>query len=346
MQTPSERIAGLTPHQRNVLIGFVIAVALFVFWFLFQLFSASTMGVSYSQASVPQMGMYALSANDSAYVNQKGGGAGSRIVSESYSGAPVYAPAPTMPGASTPTIPSERKVIMTGNLTLLVKKAPETASEIRSIVTASGGFVENSNFYGNGRVEQMGQMTVRVPSTTFDEVMGKIKALALRVDSESSNANDVSAQYVDLESSLRNYRVEETQYQEIMKGAKKTEEILQIARALSEVRGKIENIQGQLNYLSRQVSMSTISITLSPEANPIEQTGGWRPITIAKEALRGMFAELIDIANNLIALVIWLPVFILRIGFYILIAWALYWVGRKLYRRLMSPQLPPASGGV
>lgn len=60
--------------------------------------------------------------------------------------------------------------------------------------------------------------------------------MAVKVNSEKTDAQDVTKQYVDLEARIRNLRAQEAQYLEIMRSAKKVQDMLDVSEKLSEVR--------------------------------------------------------------------------------------------------------------
>ncbi len=281
-------------------------------------------------------------------ITQKSYGAAGNVAGSAEGYEIILPPSPPEPGAepSTPMVPAERKIIKNGNLALLVKDVERTAQSIQGIAQSLGGFVEGTSFNEYVRGTMTGYMTIRVPGEQFDSAMASVKGLAIRVENESSNAQDVSAQYVDLTAQLKNYRAEETQYQEIMAKAQKIDDVLNVASRLADVRGRIERTQGQLNLLSRQVAMSTITVTLTPEASAREETNQWRPWTVAKEAFRGVVASLIASANVLIAFLVYLPIILLRIAFYALIIWTLWRLAKWGYEKLSGKPLPPIRGGI
>ncbi|MEK7507457.1 MAG: DUF4349 domain-containing protein [Patescibacteria group bacterium] len=249
----------------------------------------------------------------------------------------MYSPTPE-PGVppSTPKVPtSDRKVIQNGSLDLLVRKAEETISAIGSIAENHEGFVEGSNIYEVSEGVKAGTITIRVPATDFSPAMEEIKKLAVKVKSENTNSQDVTAQFVDLEAQLKNYKAEEEQYRQIMARAVKIEDVLNVASRLAEVRGRIEQSQGQLNYLSRQVDMSSISVSLTSEAEVQVFGIVWRPLTVVKQAFKSLLENLTKFADSVIFFVFALPLFGIKILIFVLVLWILWrvfmWAWRKFF---------------
>jgi hypothetical protein len=344
--------------KRAALLG-AFLLLFFVVISLFSGYSRNSTGLSGSVTvtSVPAMGIggdryYApnVAYLQDADVSVKGNAM--RLSDGSYSGYPeMMPPLPSREQvASTPTIPSERKIIKNGSLSLVVKNVESALLTVSTITNSVGGFVESSsvNEYETYRAypeaaapsAKHGYATIRVPSENFDGAMASLKGLAVRVENEQSNSSDVSAQYVDLEAQLKNYRAEEEQYQEIMERAEKIEDVLQVAVRLSDVRGRIERTQGQLNLLSRQVSMSTINVSLTPEANPIQATEDWRPMSVLKESLKNTLAEAIDLTYGLIRFTAALPILILYVAFYALILLGIFRATKWGYVRITGKPFP------
>ena len=156
-----------------------------------------------------------------------------------------------------------RKVTKSGSLSLTVQNAEDVTEKIKNIAVQSKGFAASVSLYEVSDGVKSGNIAVRVPAASFDDAMKAIKALAVKVDRENIIQSDVTEQYVDLESRLKNYRVEEAQYLEIMKRAITIDDTLRTSRELSRTRGEIELIQGQLTYLTRQGDMATINISIT-----------------------------------------------------------------------------------
>ncbi len=76
------------------------------------------------------------------------------------------------------------------------------------------------------------------------------------------SGDDVTEEYVDLESRLKSKRVVEERLISFMNNAEKTEDLLKISEDLAEVQEEIETIEGRKKFLENQTSLSTIIITL------------------------------------------------------------------------------------
>ena len=234
------------------------------------------------------------------------------------------------------------KIVKSGNLTLLVASVDSTGQKIADIRTQFGGQSGNASFseYGNGKV---GDVTIWVPSDKFDEAMSAIKKLALRVNNENINNEDVSAQYIDLTSRLKNLKAAEAQYLLILKQSGKISDVLEVTRALNDTRGQIEQTQGQMDYLSRKVALSSIHISLSEEAVPGQVAHEWRPLTVVKAALKGTLSDLTDSIDLFLIFLVRLPLLLINLSFLVFIAWGLYRAGKYGFSKVRARTSTPTT---
>lgn len=198
-----------------------------------------------------------------------------------------------------------RKIIRNGSLDLLVSDVGQSIEKIGSLVTAAGGFVEKSTQTNSGG--HSASLTVRVPADRLDQVIAQIKALATNVDRESVEVRDVTREYIDLDSRLRNAQAEEAQYLQILKRAATIKDTLDVTEKLSDVRGRIEQLQGEMKFLTAQIDMSTLEISLRAEVDATVAGIHWRPLRQAKIAASEMVSGLGDWVDSVVAFFINLP---------------------------------------
>ena len=241
---------------------------------------------------------------------------------------------------------TERLVIKNASLALVVKDPAGMVNNITALAEGAGGFVVNSSVTqisvdAQGNKILSGQIAVRVPAATLAEVLGQIKAQAVAVKSENVTGEDVTAQYVDLQSQLTNLEAEAAQLQKIMDGATKTEDVLMVYQTLASVQGQIETIKGQMKYYTEAAAMSLITVSLEQEwiAQPIE-TGGWQPEGVLKSIAEAWVATY----QVVVTLGLWGGTFCLPIVLVLgLVVGGLVLIIRRLTRSTRKPPAPPAA---
>lgn len=245
------------------------------------------------------------------------------------------------------TVPSDRKLVRTAALELTVKSPADAAEQIRRMAETMGGYLETAQI-GGSKDAPTADITIRVPAARFEDAKAGIRNLAARIESEKTDAQDVTRQYVDMEARLRNLRAEEAQYLIIMKSAFKVTDLLEVEQKLSEVRGQIEQQQAEFQTLSKQVE--TVAIVISLRALADTQVFGlnWHPLYELKIAARNGLEAMGDYAAAMAAILFYVPVVLawtLTILLAAVIAWRLLrWTGRRFFD-WPSPSAPQKAAG-
>ena len=235
-------------------------------------------------------------------------------------------------GAAEAAIPPlDRMVIANVSLALSVDNAVDGARLAERTAERYGGFVAGSNVRDsdNGREASV---TLRVPAARLSEALSDLRGIGRKVTDESRTTQDVTEEYTDVDSNIRNLRATETQIFALIEKATRVEEILALQRELTSIRGQIERLEGRKRVLENRSDFATIAMKL---VEPITATrsDGWSPLETATQALAalGRFAERFG------TLLIWLLVFFPIYGPVIAAAW---WVAR---RRRAAATPPPAA---
>ncbi|MEE8120045.1 MAG: DUF4349 domain-containing protein [Anaerolineales bacterium] len=234
----------------------------------------------------------------------------------------------------------ERLVIRNANLVIVVEDPSTSASSITQLAEQMGGYVVSLNVYqsayGDGLSATYASITIRVPAERLNEALDKIKEGTVEVRSENISGQDVTQEYTDLKSQLRNLEAAEIELREIMGSLTKAEDVLRVYETLRQVRQEIEIIKGRMQYFEQSARLSAISVELLPDvvSQPL-QIGRWQPEGTAKEALQSLIKALQFLANTTIWLVIYvLPVLLLlSIPF-----WVIRWIIIRRRARKVTPK--------
>jgi hypothetical protein len=227
------------------------------------------------------------------------------------------------------TSPIDPLVIRNANLSLVVEDPGQYADDISKLAELLGGFVVSSNVFQSSsstsnRVATRASVSVRVPVESLDEALEEIVKDAIDVREKRISGEDVTQQFTDLQSKLRNLEAAEEQLLLIMDQATDTEDVLRVFNDLRSVREQIEVIKGQMNYFQDSARLSLITVELIPDelAQPIE-IGGWKPEGTAKQAVEMLIQTLQFIAD----LGIWVVICVVPIG--LLLGVPGYFIGRR-----------------
>lgn len=228
-----------------------------------------------------------------------------------------------------------RMVIYNADLRIAVEN-PETAMKaVIQMAENAGGFVVYSNvtktFSERGSLPRA-SLTIRVPSGQLNSIMESIKGLTPNpredVISENVSGQDVTAEFTDLESRLRNLEAAEQALVALMEEAQDPQDVLDIFGELTYYRGEIEIVKGRMRYIEESVALSAISVEIVAKASiqPIE-IAGWEPRGTVKSAIE----SLIEAAQILVDILIWFGIFCLP--FLIPLGVGVYFLVRVIKKR-------------
>jgi hypothetical protein len=138
-----------------------------------------------------------------------------------------------------------RMIVHTGNVALVVEDIAVAMEQIGSMAGGFEGYVVSSRVWKQ-RERLFGNISIRVPAEHFN-----------------NSSREVTEEYVDLKARLENLEATEIQLHSIMQKAETVEEILEVQRELSKVRGEIEQVKARMQYLERTSATSLININLT-----------------------------------------------------------------------------------
>ncbi|MBU2597601.1 MAG: DUF4349 domain-containing protein [Actinobacteria bacterium] len=211
----------------------------------------------------------------------------------------------------------ERMIIYHGNIELEVEKGKfsEKFEQIGNITRAAGGFVSNTSSRAYGDEPAIGTITIKVPSENFNSVIDQIKKLG-NVKNLNTYADEVTQEYVDLNSRLKHFQAQEKVLLQMMDKSGTIEDSIAVHRELSSVQEQIEIIKGRLRWLDEQISFSTITISVSePHVKPQPYPIRWEFLDTLREGVRAII-KVID-GLVLFMMIISPIVFLVVIGFLI-----------------------------
>ncbi|MEX0789286.1 MAG: DUF4349 domain-containing protein [Actinomycetota bacterium] len=211
----------------------------------------------------------------------------------------------SLPGL--PEIPSAGSGRVIKNISLEIQieedEFQRQFSRAGSLAEQFGEFVTNSQVSETDGKLASGTLTIRVPSDRFEETVGRLKELG-KVTAEDRSGQDVSKQFVDLEARLKQAKAEEAFFLRLMDEARGISDMIQVQSQLSGVQLRIEEIQGQLNYLRDQTALSTVSVRVYEPGAPTSGTP--QPLAEAWESAIDGFQSVI---GGLVVAIGWLAPF-------------------------------------
>ncbi len=218
------------------------------------------------------------------------------------------------------------KIVYTGSLQMVVADLQPALAQGKTAVMAAGGYIGASQESNDG-TRPTAVITYRIPAARWEDVIGSLRALATKVVAEQTQATEVGGQIVDLEARIANLRASETALQDIAKNTAKVTDLLAVQQQLSDVRGQIEQLDGQRGRLVDQVSYGTLVATFGLQVEAVQVAAkGWNPASDVDAAT----ATLIGIGQSIVSAgiwfgIVWLPALLVLVLFLL--------VARLLWKR-------------
>lgn len=194
------------------------------------------------------------------------------------------------------------KIIYTANLTLESKDYDSARAALEQALSDAGGYMEDSSEYNYTGSTRSLSLTLRVPEQNYESFLAAVAEIG-NVTYQSQQADDVTAQYMDIETRLENLQAQRTRLQELQAQAETLADLLEIEQSLTDVQSQIESWQSQLDWYSNQVSCCTVYISLEEVQayTPDTQDFGARFAAALSEGWANFVAGLQSVAVSLAA---------------------------------------------
>ncbi len=175
-----------------------------------------------------------------------------------------------------------RKLIRTATVSLVVARYAESADKAAAIAAASGGYVADAQVSREQGDRARGSLTLRVRADRLDEALRALQALG-RVEASSIDAQDVSREYMDLETRLAVKHEAQARMRDLLRTrTARLADVLEAEKELSRSIEESERLEGERRYFDQQVALSTIRVELHEPAAFFQQNA----LAPLREALR------------------------------------------------------------
>ena len=221
-------------------------------------------------------------------------------------------------------------IVRTASVKIIVEDTSKAVDAVTKSVEAQGGYVSGSNVWRDGELLRA-TLILRVPSAKLTTALAAIRGIAKRVENETISSEEVTQEYVDLESQLRNLEATEAELRQLMtdirKNARSAAEVMEMHRQITAIHAEIERTKGRMRYLSQVAAMSNVTLEIVPDfiAQPVVEPG-WQPVVIVKDASRALVGVLQAVATA----AIWVLIYLVPIVGMLLLVTTVLW---KVYRR-------------
>lgn len=284
-----------------------------------QLTACGSSNRSYEETSTESTAAY-----DSAMAPTEEAAMEAPIADESYKAVPEAEGA--VSGSQGQTLPAtNRKLIKNVNMSVETQEFNAVLSTVRNKVSTLGGYIESMNIGENGYsatdTTRYANVTARIPADQMDRFVENVETISNMI-SKSETVQDVTLQYVDIESHKKMLFAEQDSLLRLLEKAETIEDIITIESRLSEVRYQIESMESQLRTYDNQIDYSTVYLYITeverltpPEEKEIGDRisiGFWENVYKVQEGLKEFVIRvIINIPYIIVLLAVALILFIL-----------------------------------
>ncbi len=207
----------------------------------------------------------------------------------------------------------DRKIVYTSYVSIETKKFDDDLAKIKQMVSDNGGYFENTSVNGNqDQGNRHANLTARIPADKYDGFMNSVGDVG-SLTSKDESVDDITSNYVDVESRLKSLNTKLERLQELEQSADNVTDLLEIEDRINDVQYEIENYTAQLKVYDNEIDYSTVSINLNEVATytPIKKESFWHKLA---EAFGGSFRGFVAFLQQLVIFIIYLIPYIIIVG--------------------------------
>jgi hypothetical protein len=209
-----------------------------------------------------------------------------------------------------PEAPQPRKIIYTGQVSVIVDDFDKAQEELIQLAGQFKGYVAGSDLQGSPGNRRTGNWTIRVPADRFTEFMDAVVKLG-ELQRRQTSSEDITDKYFDTEARLKNHEARQQRLRALYNKAANVDETIRLEEALDKLQGEIDSKKGLLSMWDKQTAYSTVTVTLHerkgyvPPESPAFSTSIGRTFSNSWDALLRFGKGLVLLG---VAITPWLPV--------------------------------------
>lgn len=227
---------------------------------------------------------------------------------------------------------NNRKLIKTVDMNVETEEYDTLMGNVQKKIDTLGGYIsnlssgENGGSYGDNT--RYATITAKIPAEKVDQFVTAVSEIS-NVTSKNESVDDVTLQYVDLESHKKALLTEQESLLKLMENATNMEDIITIESRLSDVRYQIESMESQLRTFDNQISFSEVTIYISEVSRltPMEEVGTWEKISTGFMLNVHRVAEALK--NFLIGFLINLPIIAVLVFIGLILFFVIRFIDKK-----------------
>lgn len=165
----------------------------------------------------------------------------------------------------------ERKIIYSGQVSVVVEEFESMETAIPDLVKEFNGYLKSANINRTEGRQRYGSWIARIPSVRFSEFLKAVSKLGIAEHQEQST-QDVTMEFLDVKARIASKKQVEQRILKLLEDRDgKLSDIVEAEHKLAEVRSEIESMEGRIRYLQNQTVFSTVTIEVREEKNYVPE---------------------------------------------------------------------------
>lgn len=161
---------------------------------------------------------------------------------------------------------SERKIVKTGFVYIETLEYNTALENLQRFINMYNAYTEQADssggrYYQEGSFNRYAGFTIKVPAENFELLLADIKTIG-HVLNDNNGIQDITSQFIDVESRLSTMRIQEERLLAILEKAEKLEDVIELEYALQDVRYEIERYTTNLRNMEERVRYSTLTVNI------------------------------------------------------------------------------------
>lgn len=157
---------------------------------------------------------------------------------------------------------TERKIVYTASMDIECADIAQTISQIRKDTRDAGGYVDDSSEHNYGSGSKYATLVVKIPSENYANFMATSDGYG-NITDRRENRDDITNEYVDVESRVKAYRAQREKLEEMREDASDLNELLTIEDKISDIQYRLESYESRLMVMDRNVAFCTVTFDLT-----------------------------------------------------------------------------------
>ncbi len=160
---------------------------------------------------------------------------------------------------------TKRKVIKNASLKVETLEFDNFIQALKSDIEAYNGYIERSNVTGDNiykTTKRSASFTIRIPEDKIEAFIDRVNGIGT-VTATTYNEDDITLQYVDVESRIKTLYTEQETLLKLLEKADIINDVIELEARLSQVNYEIENYTSRLRTYDNQITFSTVNVNVS-----------------------------------------------------------------------------------